>query len=183
MEEQALFDFTEVSFRGKQYKFLKEEKKKTVLKPGNVRSRSVVTPFPEEVSIDEDALPLLSQTSKPPDSPVPAFTYDIEQIKHFGELPSEQFRTPHVDSLSPSEERRIFRILQSQRRSVEATQGRKLGQAVRGEACIQAVFQYFSDIKTYSQSPSKPVHFPKLRPRATRAGSIPLRSDRLLHKY
>lgn len=180
MAETPLFDFTEVSFKGKQYKFLKETPKRTGRRVANVRSRSVVSPLPDVELEDEDSL--RSNSPAMQDSQEVSFSFDKEQIKHFAVVPSDLYRTPHVDALSPEEERRVFHILMQKPKTLEATQRRTLGETARADTCIKDVFQYFQNIKQFNAAPSpdRPLHLPKLHPRG--GASVPLRKGRILRK-
>ena len=170
MKQNAVFDYTEVNFAGKQYKFIKETPVKPLPRPANRRSKSVLSPAMEDLTaLDEGAVLAAAQSEqKPPQSPANFLAFDLERVKRFSQLPGEQYRTAHVDLLSPHEELRVLQILKLHPKSVEVADKRQKVAVMREAADIKNVFKYFSDIKQYNSTEGRTSRLPKLRVPRTR---------------
>lgn len=164
MKPNAVFDYTEVNFAGKQYKFLKERPIKPLPKPANRRSKSVLSPIIDDLMGNEENSVLEAGIGelKPPQSPANCLAFDLERVKRFSQLPGEKYRTAHVDLLSPQEELRVRQILKMQPKAVEIANKRQKSEVVREATDIKNVFQYFADIKQYNSA--RTSRLPRLQP-------------------
>lgn len=158
MTANGIYDYTEVNFAGKQYKFIKETPPKSLQKPKKQRSKSVFSPLIEEIPTFEEILPV-SEREKTPKSPRNVLFYDIERVKQFGELPNARYRTAHVELLSPKEEKRVLEMLK-----IPGKQGDLVGKKrnIEYKSDIRDVFRYFDEIKRYNRGEKETVRLPKL---------------------
>lgn len=173
MEPKAVFDYTEIHFAGKQYKFIKESPIKPLPKPHNRRSKSVLSPNLEYISEITAEKPLLEGPKSPvpiqeaPKSPADFLVFDPERVKQFSQLPSDQYRVAHVDLLSPSEERRVREVLKMMPKSVEVAKKRQQVEVIREAGDIKNVFKYFNDIKQYNSHENRSSRLPRFRMQPT----------------
>ena len=153
MKSTAVFDYTEINFAGKQYKFVKETPVKPAPKPRNRRSKSVLSPNIEDISAIADGRTELpaDKPFEPPKSPADFLVFDPERVKQFSQLPSDQYRIAHVDLLSPSEERRVREVLKMHPKAVEVAKKKQQAAVIREAGDIKNVFKYFNDIKQYNE--------------------------------
>jgi hypothetical protein len=170
MKPNAVFDYTEVNFAGKQYKFIKEAPAKPAPKPRNRRSKSVLSPIIEDISAIADGrtgLPADEALPEPPKSPANFLVFDPERVKQFSQLPSDQYRIAHVDLLSPFEERRVREVLKMQPKSVEVAKKKQQVAVIREAGDIKNVFKYFNDIKLYNSHEGRTSRLPRFRMQPT----------------